>query len=67
MGYETSSREMDEILKIIKRSDFKIVEQLGKTPFMISMLSLLLCSDAHAQAFIKFLKKAHVSHETTTD
>ena len=29
---EPSAREMDEILKIIKRSDFKIVEQLGQTP-----------------------------------
>ena len=58
---------MDEILKIIKRSNFKIVEQLGKTPSKISMLSLLLCSDAHARALIKFLKKAHVPHETRTD
>ena len=64
---EPSAREMDEILKIIKRSDFKIVEQLGKTPSKISMLSLLLCSDAHARTLIKFLKKAHVPHETTTD
>ena len=53
---EPSAREMDEILKIIKRSDFKIVEQLGQTPSKISMLSLLLCSDAHARALIKFLK-----------
>ena len=58
---------MDEILKIIKRSDFKIVEQLRQTPSKISMLSLLLCSDAHAWTLIKFLKKAHVPHETTTD
>ena len=45
---EPSTREMEEILKIIKKSDFKIVEKLGKTPSKISMLSLLLCSDAHA-------------------
>ena len=31
------------------------------------MLSLLLCFDAHARTLIKFLKKAHVPHETTTD
>ena len=31
------------------------------------MLSLLLCSYAHAQILIKFLKKAHVPHGTTTD
>ena len=51
---------MKEILKIIKKSDFKIVKQLGQTPSKISMLSLLLCLDAHAQDLIKFLKKAHV-------
>ena len=53
---EPSAHEMAEILKIIKRSDFKIVEQLGKTPSKISILSLLLCSDAHARTLIKFLK-----------
>ena len=31
------------------------------------MLSLLLCSDAHARALIKLLKKAHVPHDTTMD
>ena len=31
------------------------------------MLSLLLCSAAHARALIKFLKKAHVPHETIID
>ena len=58
---------MEEILKIIKKSDFKIVEKLGKTPSKISMLALLLFSDAHAQALIKFLKKSHVPQETTSD
>ena len=64
---EPSTREMEEILKIIKKSDFKIVEQLGKTPSKISMLSLLLCLDAHAHDLIMFLKKAHVPQETTFD
>ena len=31
------------------------------------MLSLLLCSNVHAQALIKFFKKAHVPQETTAD
>ena len=57
---EPSSREMEEILKIIKKSDFKIVEQLAQNPSKISMLTLLLCPDTHAQALIKFLNKAHV-------
>ena len=31
------------------------------------MLSLLLCSNAHAQAPLKFLKNSHVPQETTAD
>ena len=58
---------MDEILKIIKKSDYKIVEQLGQTPSKISMLSLLLCSETHAQELIKLLKNAHVPQETMAD
>ena len=31
------------------------------------MLALLLCSEAHAKALIKFLKTAHVPQETSAD
>ena len=64
---ETSKKEMDDIVKIIKRSDYHMVEQLGQTPSKISMLALLLCSEAHAKALIKFLKAAHVPQETSAD
>ena len=36
---EASKQEMEEILKIIKKSNYNIVEQLGQTPSKISMLS----------------------------
>ena len=58
---------MEDIVKIIKKSDYNIVEQLGKNPSKISMLSLLLCSEAHAKALINFLKTAHVPQETSAD
>ena len=58
---------MEEILKIIKKSDYNVVEQLGHTPSKISMLALLLCSEAHAKALVKFLKTAHVPQETSAD
>ena len=44
-----------------------MVEQLGQTPSKISMLSLLLCSEAHEKALIAFLKTAHVPQETSAD
>lgn len=34
--------EIQEFLKLIKKSDFKIVDQLNQTPSKISILSLLL-------------------------
>ena len=43
------------------------MEQLGHTPSKISMLALLLCSEVHAKALVKFLKSAHVPQETSTD
>ena len=58
---------MEEILKIIKISDYNVVEQLGKTPSRISMLALLLCFEAHAKALVKFLKTAHVPQETSAN
>ena len=58
---------MEEILEIIKRSDYNVVEQLGKIPSKISMLALLLCSEAHAKALVKILKTAHVPQETSAD
>ena len=45
---EVSKKEIEEILKIIKKSDYNVMEQLGKTPSKISMLALLLCSEYHA-------------------
>ena len=58
---------MEEILKIIQKSDNKIVEQLGQTPSKIAMMSLLLCSDTHTQGLLKFLNNAHVTQETIAD
>ena len=54
-------------MKIIKKSNYNMVERLGQTPSNISMLSQLLCSKAHAKALITFLKTVHVPHETSAN
>lgn len=61
-----TTQEGQEFLKLIK-SDFKIVEQLGQTPSKISILSLLLSSEAHYKALIKVLTAAHVIQDITVD
>ncbi|GAU10591.1 hypothetical protein TSUD_421010, partial [Trifolium subterraneum] len=65
---KTSERvyeDSDEVLKMIKRSEYKIVDQLLQTPSKISMLSLLLNSDAHREALMKVLDQAYVDHDVT--
>lgn len=52
--------EVDEFLRIINRSDYRLVEQINQTASKISMLSLLMCSEVHRDALVKFLKTAHV-------
>lgn len=58
-----STQEVEELLKIIRKSDYKIVDQLGQTPSKISILSLLLCSEVHRNALMKLLNTAYVPHE----
>ncbi|XP_050890983.1 uncharacterized protein LOC127096461 [Lathyrus oleraceus] len=57
------SNEVDEFLRIIKKSDYRVVDQLNQTPSNISMLSLLMCSEAHRDASVKFLRTTHVPQE----
>ncbi|XP_050909048.1 uncharacterized protein LOC127122809 [Lathyrus oleraceus] len=56
-----------EFLKLIKRSDYKVVDQLHQTPSKISILSLLLNSQAHREALLKVLSQAHVTQSITVD
>ncbi|KAI5438409.1 hypothetical protein KIW84_024235 [Lathyrus oleraceus] len=57
--------EASEFLRIIKKSDYKIVDQLHQTPSKISILSLLLNSEAHREALLKVLAQAHVTQDIT--
>lgn len=59
--------EGQEFLKFIKKSDFKIVDQLGQTPSKISILSLLLSSEAHSKALLKILNIAPMIQDITVD
>ena len=42
--------DQDEVLKLIKKSDFNVVDQLLCTSFKIFVLSLLMSSEAHLEA-----------------
>jgi len=61
------SREEEEFLKIMKQSEYDIVDQLKKTPARISILSLILNSEVHKKALQKVLSEAYVQPEITPE
>ncbi|XP_050896536.1 uncharacterized protein LOC127103311 [Lathyrus oleraceus] len=56
-----------EFFKLIKRSDYKVVDRLHQTPSKISILSLLMNSQAHRKALLKVLAQDHVTQSITVD
>ncbi|XP_019421334.1 PREDICTED: uncharacterized protein LOC109331334 [Lupinus angustifolius] len=64
---EVSNKEACEFLKFIKQSEYKVVDELNRTPARISILSLLMSSEPHRKVLMEILNRAHVSHDITTD
>ena len=60
-------QDSDELMKIIKMSDYKIMDQLLQTPSKISVLYLLLNSPAHRESLMRVLDQAYVEHDVTID
>ena len=52
--------ETNEFLKLMKHSEYCIVDQLKKTPAKISIMSLILNSELHHNALQKVLNKAYI-------
>ncbi|KAH1213641.1 hypothetical protein GmHk_14G041561 [Glycine max] len=61
---EVSLEEASEFLRIIQQSEFKVIEQLNKTPARVSLLELLMSSEPHRALLVKVLNEAHESLET---
>ncbi|KAI5396216.1 hypothetical protein KIW84_062429 [Lathyrus oleraceus] len=57
----------DEVLRLIKKSEFNMVEQLLQTPSKISVLSLLMNFEAHRQTLKRVLEQAFVEHDVIVD
>ncbi|KAL5179815.1 hypothetical protein HKD37_01G001051 [Glycine soja] len=50
---EVSLEEASEFLRIIQQSEFKVIEQLNKTPARVSLLELLMSSEPHWAFLVK--------------
>ena len=58
-----TEEESNEFLKLIKHSEYCIVDQLKKTPARISLMSLMLSSKPHRNALQKVLNEAYVPQD----
>ncbi|XP_071909694.1 uncharacterized protein [Coffea arabica] len=54
-------------LKMLKKSEYKVVEQLDKMPAQVSILNLLLTSKLHREALLKVLTEAQVPKNIPVD
>ena len=60
---EVSLEEASEFLCIIQQSEFKVMEQLHKTPARVSLLELLMSFEPHRALLVKVLNEAHVAQD----
>ncbi|CAI8588867.1 unnamed protein product [Vicia faba] len=63
----TLKKDVDDIFKIIKMRDYRIVNQLLQTPSKISILSLLMNFAAHRESLMRVLDQAFVVCDMTLD
>ena len=58
-----TEEETNEFLKLMKHSEYCVVDQLKKTPAKISIMSLILSSEPHRNALQKVLNEAYVPQD----
>ena len=67
LGGKGKEEEEEDFLKIMKQSEYDILEQLKKTPARISLLSLILVSEPHWKELLRVLKEAYVKPDVTLE
>ncbi|XP_058726007.1 uncharacterized protein LOC131597320 [Vicia villosa] len=61
----STTQDAEQLLRIIKKSYYKVVDQLDQTQAKISIFSLLVHSEAHRNTLMKILGSAHVTQDIT--
>ncbi|XP_038687516.1 uncharacterized protein LOC119986896 [Tripterygium wilfordii] len=59
-----SDGEIQEFLKIVRQSEYMIVDQLKETPAKISILELIMSSEPPRKVLLRMLNQAYVSTES---
>ncbi|PKI32625.1 hypothetical protein CRG98_046984 [Punica granatum] len=64
---KVTEEEAEAFIKVIKASEYKVVDQMAKSPAHISLLALLLNSEPHREALMRVLTAAQVPKGTPPD
>jgi len=64
---EVLLEEASEFLRIIQQSEFKVIEQLNKSPARVSLLELLMSLEPHRALLVKVLNEAHVAQDISVE
>ncbi|PKI63131.1 hypothetical protein CRG98_016463 [Punica granatum] len=64
---KVTEEEAKAFMEVIKPSEYKVVEQMGKFSTHISLLALLLSFEPHLEALLRVLTAAQVPKETAPD
>ncbi|RDY12007.1 hypothetical protein CR513_03242, partial [Mucuna pruriens] len=59
----TIGKEAEEFLKLIRHSEYELLDQMNKTLALISLLSLLINSESHRNLLFKTMNEAHVAQD----
>ncbi|XP_016730683.2 uncharacterized protein [Gossypium hirsutum] len=59
--------EAKEFLKLLKHSEYSVVEQLRKQPAHISVLALLLSSEVHRESLMKVLNETYITNDISVN
>ena len=62
-----TEKEALNFLKLLKRSEYKVMEQFDKMSTQISIMDLLLTSELHREALLKVLGETQISKNIPTD
>ena len=62
-----TEEEAFNFLRMLKKSEYKVIKQLDKMPAQISVLNLLLTSELHREALLKVLTEAQVPKNIPVD
>ncbi|PKI58432.1 hypothetical protein CRG98_021190 [Punica granatum] len=64
---KVTEEEAEALMKIIKTSEYKVVEQMAKSSAHVSLLALLLSSEPHRESLLWVLTAAQVPKGTPPD